>query len=396
MQSKGKEERKFSLINGLLKAGWLRRIVPQSLKMFLFRLLPARARHVYGQRWLEVTSLYPGLPESDTSGRVDVTVGILKGFGTSHLPYVAACRDLGVPYKVVDIADADWQQAVEESGCDAFAVWPEKNSTVRRQFYDERLRFIAEDMGKVLYPNHKALWVYESKRRMAYWFERHGVPHPRTWVFYTQDRALEFVRGTELPIITKTDLGSGATGVQVHRKRATLVRWVKRLFGRGVLRPRADPRDREWGCVLFQEYIPDVREWRMIRIGESYFGYEKMKAGEFHSGSHERTYGRPPDRLLDFVHQISEKAGTLSLDVDVLVCEDGRLLALEFQPVFGLSQPYQTCVVDAKPGRMVRSENGVWRFEPGDFCQNHMCNQRVAAILGVLGVTIPDHGQMRG
>jgi hypothetical protein len=55
----------------------------------------------------------------------------------------------------------------------------------------------------------------------------------------------------------------------------------------------ADPRDRQWGSVLFQQYIPDAREWRMIRIGDSFFGYEKIKVGEFHSGSHKWSYSRP-------------------------------------------------------------------------------------------------------
>ena len=146
-----------------------------------------------------------------------------------------------------------------------------------------------------------------------------------------------------------------------------------------------DPRDRQWGTVLLQEYIPNASEWRMIRIGDSYFGYEKLKRGHFHSGSHLWHYERPSDRILNFLKEVTDKGNFTSMNVDVLVSPDGRFYVSELQTLFGMGHPYEMCVVDGKPGRMVQDkQTGQWYFEAGIFCQNYMDNLRVAVLLDLL------------
>jgi hypothetical protein len=123
----------------------------------------------------------------------------------------------------------------------------------------------------------------------------------------------------------------------------------------------------------------------MIRIGESYFGYEKLKKGDFHSGSHLWNYSRPKSDLLDFVKGVTEKAGFTSMDLDIFEIPDRRYLVNELQTVFGMGHPYEMCVVDGKPGRMLfdRRSNS-WKFEAGNFCQNYLCNLRVQTVLAML------------
>ena len=123
----------------------------------------------------------------------------------------------------------------------------------------------------------------------------------------------------------------------------------------------------------------------MIRIGDSYFGYEKIRKGDFHSGSHLWNYDRPPSDLLDLLHDLTEKGGFTSMDVDVLVGGDGRLYVTELQSVFGMGHPYEMCVVDGEPGRMLRDPTTAeWRFEAGSFCQNDLWNLRVAYLVDQL------------
>ena len=83
---------------------------------------------------------------------------------------MAACRDLRVAYRILDmdISGPDWIETVQNSGCDAFLVWPSVQLSVWEQMYDERLRIIVEDLGKIIYPEYKEIWFYESKRRMHY------------------------------------------------------------------------------------------------------------------------------------------------------------------------------------------------------------------------------------
>jgi len=117
------------------------------------------------------------------------TIGILKEFWHMHWHYVAACEDLQVSYKVLDISGPDWRAVVERSCCDAFLVQPSVQLSQWKQMYDERLRIMVEDMGKIIFPSYEELWIYESKRRTYYWLEANKIAHPRTW-YSTTSREL--------------------------------------------------------------------------------------------------------------------------------------------------------------------------------------------------------------
>jgi glutathione synthase/RimK-type ligase-like ATP-grasp enzyme len=220
---------------------------------------------------------------------------------------------------------------------------------------------------------------------MHYWLAAADFPHPKTWIFYNRDEAMTFAETAELPIVTKTDLGAVSSGVRIVRNRGQMRRVVRKAFGSGILRRGTDRRDRQWSNVLFQQYIPQASEWRIIRIGESYFGYEKIRVGDFHSGTLQWRYVRPPDNLLDLTRELTDKGGFRSMSVDIFLDDAGTFYVNELQGVFGMLNEY-ACMVDGKIGRMLRdARTGAWRFEEGDFCRNRMCNLRVQVVLDKLG-----------
>jgi len=363
----------------LARAKHLGAYFPKPVKNLLRRFFPFEGYLL--QSW-EMANEYRATRQSEYRGSVDVKLGIIKEFTHQHKHYIGACRELMVPYEVVDISGPDWIDIILNCDCDGYLVWPSAYITVWKQMFEERLRVMKEYLGKIIYPSYEEIWFYESKRKVYAWLKVNGFAHPRTWVFYNEKEALEFARVTELPIVFKTDLGATATGVKILRTRPKLVRLVKRCFKRGVIRKNGDPRDRQWGLVILQEYLPNISEWRMIRVGDSYFGYEKLRVGDFHSGSHQWRYSKPPQELLDLLKEITDKGGFSSMDLDVFVTRDGRYLVNEMQSLFGLGNPYEMCVVDGKAGRMVYdSESGAWKFEEGSFCRNHLCNERVRDFL---------------
>lgn len=356
--------------------------MPRSLRTCGYRLLPKRrlARKMWQAQYDRVMHNVRPVPL-----RTSVTLGIIKDFMMKYANHEAACLELGVPYRLIDIAGDRWIDRVQSSGCDAFLVWPSHCHSRSKQMFDERLRVLTEDLRKVIFPSLRALWLYESKRRANDWLTANGIPHAATSVFFERDQATEFVRTAALPLIFKSDLGSTASGVRIVRTKRQAERLVARSFGRGILGWRHDPRDRDWGYVLFQDYVPNAREWRMVRIGTSFFGHEKLKKGEFHSGSHLAGWHGPPDELLDLCREVTDRGPFLSMDVDVLETDDGRYLVNELQAVFGSKDPEQM-YVDGKAGRFVYDdETGSWRFEEGQFCRNVLCNLRVKTLLELLG-----------
>lgn len=354
---------------------WLRNFILGYFRLLKFRKAIWLAKDKC--RDVEQQSLY--------TPKTPYTLGIIKEFWHCHWPYIAACRDLGIAYKVIDISGPDWIDVVRESECDAFLVWPSVHMSIWKEMFDERLRIMTEELDKTIYPDYKSTWIYESKRKMHYWLQANNIPHPKTWIFYDIDDALDFAEKVKLPIVFKSDFGSGASGVKIFRHRAPLIRFVKRCFKRGYVRPRSYPLDKQWGSVLLQEYLPRVKEWRMIRIGDSYFGYEKIKKGDFHSGSHCWNYSKPKDDLLEFIRNITNIGNFLSMDLDIFETQDSRYLVNELQTVCGMGNPYEMCVVDGKHGRMCfDAKTKSWRFEAGEFCQHYLCNQRVLALLNLL------------
>jgi len=328
-------------------------------------------------------------PHSTYEPRYPVPLGVLKEFWHRHWPYVAACRDLGVAYEVIDISGPEWMRVIQKCSCQTFLVWPSAQLSTWKQMFDERLRIITQDLHKKIYPTYDELWVYESKRRMYYWLQGNQIPHARTWVFYARKDALDFARQVPLPVVVKTNMGAGAAGVRIQRDRRHLRRRIERCFTKGVVHNHGEARDPDWGFVLLQEFLPEVQEWRMRRIGDSYFGSQKLRRGDFHSGTGVDVWYDPPVKLLQFTREVTERMGSRSMCLDIFETADGRYLVNELQTVFGTNRPYEM-LVNGTPGRYrYEVAAGCWRFEEGIFCQNGCCNLRVLDLLAQLGCATP-------
>ncbi|HDZ20908.1 MAG TPA: hypothetical protein ENH80_05500 [Phycisphaerae bacterium] len=376
----------------------IQRALPQWLKTLLWRLVDRGA--VEANIWAAANPFANDPDESTYPARVDVRIGIVREVTHLHHHFIAACRDLGVPYRLVDILQPDWRSAIERSECDAFLVRPSVHRAHWKDLYDRRIRVMTEEMGKVVYPEPECLYFYESKRRVYQWLDEHGFVQPRTWIFDDRDAALALAGEADLPIVCKSDLGSSSSGVWIFRKRRKLLGHVRRSFAAGVARRGCDPRDRQRGCVIFQEYLPGIEEWRVMRIGDSYIGYQKLPIGQFHSGSLLWAWRCPPMEMFDTTRRITEAGGFTSLSVDFVRCQDGRTLVTELHAYVGTSwEPPISARAASNPmgidqeaqnlGRYIYDDtNNDWVFQHGVFWLNNTCNLRVEALLKQLGAHI--------
>jgi glutathione synthase/RimK-type ligase-like ATP-grasp enzyme len=313
----------------------------------------------------------------------DFCMGIIRDRMLSHAYYEAACMEMGVPYRLIDIEKATWVDEIRRIDCSAFLARPFVQTQAGKHLYDDRLRLIAEEMDTLLYPDMRSLWLFESKFRQADWMQLRGIPHPETWVFHDQKEAEAFVSDAPLPLVFKTDMGAAASGVKILHTRREAQRTIRVCFGRGYRRQRVAQSERQQRSALLQEFIPDALEWRIIRIGDSWFGRQKGKVGEFHSGTKAVMWETPPTALLDLCHEITDAAGFRSMCMDILETRDGRFLVIEFHVYFGLKNPHAMHVA-GQSGRFIRSADG-WHFEPGAFCKNNLCNLRIEDVLRQLG-----------
>ena len=310
-----------------------------------------------------------------------VKLGIIIDEFQYHKDYIAACRDLRISYQLIDLASASWIEEISVSNCDGFLVWPSARNSVVKTMFDDRLAFLVKEMGFKIFPELKECWIYENKLRTAYWLKTNHVPHPQTDIFYREEDAIAFLKKCRYPIVFKSNLGATASGVRILRERKAALKLVKGIFREGFL-PRAHNKyDRQRGFIIFQEFLLNIKEWRLVRIGDNYFGYQKMQVGDFHSGSHEILLERPSNKLLNFLKEVTDKGGFKSMDVDVFETDEGFLYVNELQTVFGTGGLLKAAERMPEMNERHFLENGQWKTEKGDFFRNGFCNIRVKELL---------------
>ncbi|MBN1295818.1 hypothetical protein JXA80_03495 [bacterium] len=339
----------------------------------------------YSERQWQKSNPFFGTPAAhNNTGSTGLSVGIVSDRAHNHRHYIAACNELDIGYRVIDILADDWMDQVNQSGQNLFFIWPSVQTALWKTMFDERIDVLTRLLGKTTVPSPHEIWLYESKRRIRDWLQYHRIPHPETHVFTDQQTALGFCSTHPLPLVFKADRGGGSSGVVICRDRSTCRKLVKTAFSSGFLPMRWHPRDRQWGLVLFQEYIPDAEEWRIVRIGNTYMCRFKEKCGDFHSGSGHVRWAEPPAGLLDLSRVITEKGRFTSMNIDFFRDRNGRFLVNEIHALFGDILPANRASGEAWMGKWDHAgDDRGWVFAPGYYYSNACANLRIRHALNL-------------
>ncbi len=322
---------------------------------------------------------YVGTPcELKYDAGSECTVGITYDPSYYHQYYQSACIDLRISYKVIDLFRSDWTTALTEARPDVLMVWPPSREAMHKELIDGRVRSMQAMQGVSVYPDAEAIYLFDSKLRVRDWLVANGFDTPATSCFVRIEEAIDFLHRCSYPIVFKSLRGGVSSGVVICRSRREAFALTRRCFRSGFA-PMSGERQR--GVVLFQEYLPDVRELRMIRVGDSYLAVEKVRKGDFHSGSHVQRWIEPDRHFLDLTRALTDKAGFRSMNADLFLTTDGRTLVNELHTVFG------PVYAEAKSGGrfLYEPDKGRWRFESGSFDRSYCCNLRVMDALRLAG-----------
>lgn len=297
---------------------------------------------------------------------------------------VKACQSLGVDCEVVDITSSEWIRNVQNSDADGFFCPSTTLSQELKTIQDERYFFVSQVMHRPIYPDYTGLYIHESKRNMAAWLEINGYPHAKTKVFTDKKEALDYLDQCEYPIVTKSNVGAAAQKVVIVKSKSRarwlakkclsyskykflMKGWAYRMkFHHVHLLPMWDLRNRQKDYFIVQDFVKDVmHEWRILKVGDNYFGHQKLLKGQFASGSGMVGWVAPPKELLEMVRELCDKGNFHCMDVDIFETKDGKYSINEIQASFGSYLDYQMCI-DGHHGRYVYT-NGDFKFEEGDF-----------------------------
>ena len=311
-------------------------------------------------------------------------IGIFTTFEGKHLTdnTVAACKDLGVECEVVDILSSDWMEKVLKSDCDGFFCPSNCVSQDKKNIQDERYYFVSQVMKRPIYPDYFGLYMHENKRNMTAFLELYNFPHVKTKVFTNSKEALAYLDVCSYPVVIKANVGAGASKVRIVGKNKAK-RMCRKCFPHnddnrflflnlGLIYsnkikglPLGDLHSIQKDYFLIQEYKPIKHEWRILKIGDSYFGHQKLLKNGFASGSGRVGWVAPPKELLLMVRDICDKGKFPCMDVDIFEALDGKYYVNELQASFGSYLDYQM-KIDGKPGRY-KYVGGDFVFEEGEF-----------------------------
>jgi glutathione synthase/RimK-type ligase-like ATP-grasp enzyme len=330
-----------------------------------------------------------------------------------HLLWIKACEKAEVNYRVVDLSKDDWLEQVQKEKFDYLLAKPPGLITKFKELYDERIYILERTLNYKIYPSAEEIFIYENKRFLAAWLNANKIPHPETYIFYNKTDAFEFLDKTKFPVIGKSNIGASGSGVHILKNKSQATEYTESIFSGKGAKQRVGPNfkkgnifkrglnyifnpsqikkklklykgiynNKQSDFVIFQEFVQHEFEWRVVRIGDSFFAHKKMVKDEKASGSLIKGYENPPLDLIDFVKQITDKYKLFSQAVDVFEF-NGNYLVNEMQCIFGQSDAYQM-KVDGVIGRYI-NQNGKWIFEAGDFNSNASYDLRLKWILGKL------------
>jgi glutathione synthase/RimK-type ligase-like ATP-grasp enzyme len=329
-----------------------------------------------------------------------------------HLLWVSACNSFSdeVEWRVVDLIKNNWLDKIQEQPFDVLLAKPSNLSNNFKQLYDERVYILSHVLKNEVFPTLEEIYIYENKRFLSFWLKANNIPHPKTAIFYSRKEAIDYLDTQKLPIVGKTNIGASGSGVQILKSKNDLLIYIDNTFSGKGAKQRTGPNLSQGGLfmrglqyilnpskikkklfiyktrassvqkdfVILQQYIKHDYEWRVVRIGDSFFAHKKLLSGEKASGSLLKGYENPPTTLFDFVKEITDKYNFYSQAIDIFE-SNGVFLVNEMQCIFGQSDPYQM-LVDGIPGRYTYKENR-WQFEAGDFNRNESFNLRLDHII---------------
>lgn len=333
-------------------------------------------------------------------------IGIITTPRKKRPKLIKALEEERVDYVFINMLKNDWLSYFQGQ-FDGYIIYPPAYTEEWKNTFFKRLFYVSHLIHNKVTPNLKSISMYESKIAMHDFYKVHNIPHVNSKTFYNIQDAYEYAHGCKLPVVLKEDSGSGAKGVRIINDRKELIKLVRKSFyynqkvnnsiNFNDLKSKLLPykmlidtksnylpiEGRRKGFIHVQNYEKVKYEWRIIRIGESYFGHKKVADDlGYHSGSLSKEWGEIPSKVLNLVKNVSTKINFNNMCFDIFETEEGEFYFNELQALFGTSTEEQL-IINGSPGRYVY-KNNKWLFETGEFTKNGCNNLRIQLIKEII------------
>ena len=165
---------------------------------------------------------------------------IKKSFSDWWIQY---CIEHEIDYKLVNCYDSNIISQLK--GCDAL-MWHFHHANAKDYLMAKQLLLAVSLTGLKVFPDFNTVWHFDDKIAQKYLLESIGAPLAPTFVFYSKNDALNWIKQTSFPKVFKLRGGAGAVNVELVKSENQAGKLVNIAFGRGFKHNSLIPLSETW------------------------------------------------------------------------------------------------------------------------------------------------------
>ena len=169
--------------------------------------------------------------------------------------WVSYCQRNNVPLKLVNCYE---HNIIDQLiGCDGL-MWHLNHNDYKDVGFAKQLINSLKYTQVKTYPNWNTVWHFDDKVGQKYLFDALGIPHAQSYVFYSKQEVLSWLRQVDFPIVFKLSGGAGSMNVHLVNNLPQAQKIVKRAFGRGFSAIDSFHSVKQQLWLLKSQYSPTV------------------------------------------------------------------------------------------------------------------------------------------
>ncbi len=147
-----------------------------------------------------------------------------------HFKWIDYCQKNNIPFKLVNCYATDIVHQLKD--CSAL-MWHYHQAEPSDIVMSKSLLFSMEQSGMKVFPDFNTAWHFDDKVGQKYLLEALEIDIVKTWVFYSEQVALDWIANTTFPKVFKLRGGAGSQNVQLIHSANEARKLTKKAFGKG-------------------------------------------------------------------------------------------------------------------------------------------------------------------
>jgi glutathione synthase/RimK-type ligase-like ATP-grasp enzyme len=304
-----------------------------------------------------------------------IAIHHLKGSFSDR--WISYCIRNNVSYKIVDCYDSDIVSQLND--CSGL-MWHWDLNDYKSALFVRQLTKSIESKGIKVFPDVNTSWHYDDKVGQKYLLEAINAPLVKSYIFYSKQKAYEWIEKTTFPKVFKLRVGAASVNVSLVKTAKKAKQLVNKAFSNGF--SHIDPFNRlkhriwvfkrdkkisglkmvltgivrifipnvverfshnEKGYIYFQDFIPDNNfDTRLVIVGNRCFGVRRFcRKGDFRASGSGICDANPdlinPDSI-KIAFDVAKKIGSQSIAFD-FVLDHQKPKIIEISYCFPLGAP---------------------------------------------------------